>query len=278
MMAISKKLLPLLGVIVLFEGCAPAVNPWDRFESAQSISVYSVKVDNELTHYKEVWTGRGKSKTVSYEKVVANPDEVNFGLSELGTFAKGIKSTVENKNLGAVVGAGKGLMDDKANAIASNESNLSHFSDNFSDYVSYAVKDGGFDPKVADGVSRWIDVKGNKVGKLVEKTNSDALITVQGHAGYVKVSTKVKGLGGLVKIDVGATTGDATYTFVGVFWLKVADKEGVIGSQKMWIDTGIKKKSDKGYPPVFTKGDYDVLVEKLQNQLSSFLSEKKLMG
>ena len=270
----TNYVLPLISliIIILMESCTPPPSPWLRFDSANTMTVSSLKVDGNLRHYNEVRTGRGKKEKVSWQLVELPAEgEVDFGLNELGSFGKGLIK-------GKAKDTFKDLAKERKDAISANEDNLAEFEANLLDNVMGALKESEFNPKAGKTVYKWINMKGEKAGRLVEKAGTDAALTLEGRVGYVKTNKKVKGLGGLVKIDIGGTTGEASYTFVGQFWLKVADKKGVIGTHKIKIDTGIVKKSNKGYPPVFTPEDYNTFNKILRDAIGSFLTEKKLMG
>jgi hypothetical protein len=270
----THYILPLLSLImmILVESCAPPPNPWLRFETANSIVVTALKVDENLRHYDEVRTGRGKKEKVTWQLVELPAEgEVDFGLNELGSFGKGL---VKGKGKDTF----KALAKERKDAINANADNLADFEANLLDNVMGALKESEFNPKSGKTVYKWINMKGEKAGRLVQKAGTDAALTLEGRVGYLKITKKAKGLGGLVKLDIGGTTGEASYTFVGQFWLKVADKDGVIGTHYIKLDTGIVKKSNKGYPPVFTAEDYDTFNKKLRDAIGSFLTEKKLMG
>lgn len=258
--------------MVLMESCSPPPNPWLRFDSANTMVVYSLRVDENLRHFNEVRTGRGKKEKVSWQLVELPAEgEVDFGLNELGSFGKGL---IKGKGKETF----KGLANERKDAINANADNLAEFETNLLDNVMGSLKEAEFNPRAGKKVYKWIDMKGEKAGRLVQKEGTDAVLTLEGRVGYVKTNKKAKGLGGLVKIDIGGTTGEASYTFVGQFWLKVADKDGVIGTHYIKIDTGIVKKSNKGYPPVFNSEDYASLNKRLRDAIGSFLTEKKLMG
>ena len=137
-------------------------------------------------------------------------------------------------------------------------------------------KEAEFNPTAGKTVYKWIDMRGEKAGRLVEKAGTDAVLTLSGRVGYVRTTKKAKL--GFVKLDIGGATGEASYAFYGEFFLKVADKKGILGSHKMKITTGIVKKSDKGYPPVFNSEDYNTLNKVLRDAIGKFLTERKLMG
>lgn len=270
----TNYVLPLISliIIILMESCTPPPSPWLRFDSANTMTVSSLKVDGNLRHYNEIRTGRGKKEKVSWQLVELPAEgEVDFGLNELGSFGKGL---IKGKGKDTF----KELAKERKDAINANEDNLAEFEANLLDNVMGSLKESGFNPKAGKTVYKWINMKGEKAGRLVEKAGTDAALTLEGRVGYVKTNKKVKGLGGLVKVDIGGTTGEASYTFVGQFWLKVADKKGVIGTHYIKIDTGIVKKSNKGYPPVFTSEDYNTFNKILRDAIGSFLTEKKLMG
>lgn len=270
----TNYVLPLISLIImiLMESCTPPPSPWLRFDSANTMTVSSLKVDGNLRHYNEIRTGRGKKEKVSWQLVELPAEgEVDFGLNELGSFGKGL---IKGKGKDTF----KELAKERKDAINANEDNLAEFEANLLDNVMGALKESEFNPKAGKTVYKWINMQGEKAGRLVEKAGTDAALTLEGRVGYVKTNKKVKGLGGLVKIDIGGTTGEASYTFVGQFWLKVADKKGVIGTHYIKIDTGIVKKSNKGYPPVFTSEDYNTFNKILRDAIGSFLTEKKLMG
>ena len=70
-----------------------------------------------------------------------------------------------------------------------------------------------------------------KTKKLCGKANADIIMTFEGHIGVVKETKKMKGLGGLINLDIGASTGHADYTLIGRYYLRVADAEGFIGKR-----------------------------------------------
>tara|TARA_A100001011_G_scaffold395745_1_gene491655 strand:- start:1114 stop:1932 length:819 start_codon:yes stop_codon:yes gene_type:complete len=268
----TRYVLPLMGLIVtiLMDSCTPPPSPWLRFDSSKTITIAALKVDQNLRQWDEVRSGRGKKEKVSWNLVPLPAEgDVDFGLNELGSFGKGL---VKGKGKDTF----KALAKERKDALNANEDNLSNFESSLLDNVMASLKEAKFNPTAGKTVYKWIDMKGEKVGRLVEKAGTDAVLTLSGRVGYVRTTKKAKM--GFIKLDIGGATGEASYAFYGEFWLKVADKEGILGTHKMNITTGIVKKSDKGYPPVFNSEDYSTLNKVLRDAIGKFLTERKLMG
>ena len=54
---------------LLIQSCgpsAPKIDPWERLQTANSISVVSVVTDDRLIEYAAQEEGRGKKKTIKY--------------------------------------------------------------------------------------------------------------------------------------------------------------------------------------------------------------------
>lgn len=252
---------------VLLFSCAS--NPWERLDTAQSIAVVAVYTDSLIVAYKK--NDKGKN--------VIDPDghKGQVGLSEMAALGKGL---FQKGGLTKGMEAAKNVVVDRVSRGTALKNNLKTFSEKVHDVVLYAVKNSGFENRRFSNIDDdWISLVKlkRKSKKLCKIANSNIVMTVNGHVGVVKVTKKLQGFGGLINLDIGAATGQADYTLIAKYTMRVADKKGNIGYKNFKIDTGITKSSDKGIPE-FTLEDFKIIEDKLSFKMKSFLKERKLMS
>ncbi|MBA65594.1 MAG: hypothetical protein CMG55_07330 [Candidatus Marinimicrobia bacterium] len=245
-----------------------ASNPWERLNMAQSIAVVSINHGMKLEPYSM------DDKGNPYRDDEAGKQQV--GLSEMAALGKGF---LQKGGLKKGFEAAKDAVGDRAKRGQNTMANLKAHADKIHGLTLQAVSGAGYDSRQWDDVEDWFDLKkmGKKTKKLCQKTNANIVMAVDGHIGVVKETKKMKGLGGLINLDIGATTGAADYTLIARYNMFVADEEGYIGKRHFRINSGITKQSDKGLPE-FTAEDFQVIYNKLSKKMKSLLKESKMMG
>lgn len=246
---------------------APKVNPWDRIQTTNSFSVVSVVTVDHLIQYSKIEEGRGKKKKISYVKVADDEKRMSFG--EMGKLGKGM-----SKGLKGYQDAAKDFEEGRDNAEIQNMVNLETHIDNLPANVESVMKQCGFEVMPFQNVFRLRDIRANnnKTKAILAKAKSDAILSLTGNVGYVKESKKMKGLGGLIKVDIGNVTNEATYTLIAEYNVNVRDKSGYIGSRGWLIETGISKVSKEGVP-AFTEDDFKIIDTKLNEKLLTLLEK-----
>ena len=148
-----------------------------------------------------------------------------------------------------------------------------------SDRVRGSIKSSGFQTREWSDVDEWINLgkMKKKTKKITAKANADVVVTFHGNVGVIKVPDKVKGLGGLVKIDLGSATGGASYELIARYTMNFADAKSYIGARNFSVNSGIVKRSDKGVPE-FSDADFQKVADELTKKVTSFLKETKLTG
>jgi len=254
-------------LVALLFSCAS--NSWERLDTAQSIAVVAVYTDSLIVAYKKNDKGNN----------VIDPEghKAQVGLSEMAALGKGL---FQKGGLTKGMEAAKNVVDERISRGTTLKNNLKTYSEKVHDIVLYAVKNSGYENRRFSNIDDdWISLVKlkRKTKKLCQIANSNIVMTVNGHVGVVKETKKMKGLGGLINLDIGAATGQANYTLIAKYTMRVADKKGNIGYKNFKINTGITKASDKGLPE-FTVEDFKIIEDKLSFKMKSFLEERKLMG
>ncbi len=241
---------------------------WDRLPDAATISLISVHTEKDIAMYKPV-----KNK----EPVrVEESDDIQLGFSEMAALGKGLRGGLKSG-----IGAVKEVAGDRANAEMANAKHLSkYFMVELPSRVSSSIVSSGFENRQwADKTDEWINLVklGKKTQRITSKANADVVVTFKGHLGVVKVSDQVKGLGGLVKLDLGSTTGGATYELIARYTMFFADATSYIGAKSFKVNSGIKKRTDKGVPE-FSDDDFKKVAEELTKKVAAYLRETRLTG
>ena len=256
-----------LSIIAMFTIFSCASNPWGRLPMATSIALVAVNTDADLIKYEKVKEGR---KYVV--RKMQNQNEIQVGLSEFASFGKGL---LNKKGLSTA----KDLVKGRIESAAMNDTYLSNFSDGIAERVLSSINASGYQNREWSDMDSWINLAKmkKKTKKITKKANSDVVVTFSGNIGVIKVPDKIKGLGGLIKIDLGSATGGAAYELIGRFTMYFADSESYIGFKNFHVDSGITKRSDKGIPE-FSEQDFEKIANELTNKVTSYLKETKLMG
>lgn len=255
--------LSILTSVFLLTSCA---STWSRLPEAKTVALISFDTEKDIVKYQI----DGK-KTVRMQ----NQDDIQIGLSEFAALGKGLKGGLKSglSSVKEVAGGRVGAEVENANLLSK------YFMSDMVNRITGSIKASGFQTREWSDHDEWISLPKlkKKTKKITKKANSDVVVTFGGNVGVIKVPDKVKGLGGLVKIDLGSATGGATYELIARYTMYFADAKGYIGSRNFSVNSGIKKRSDKGVP-AFSDSDFEKVADELTNKVKSFLKETKLTG
>ena len=255
--------IPILTMIFLLASCA---STWSRLPEAKTIALISFATEEEIVKYQEQ-----NNKVVRMQ----NQDDIQFGLSEIAAVGKGLKGGLKS-GLGSVVEVAEG----RVGSEMENAKLLSkYFTSDLTNKITSSIKSSGFQTREWSDHDEWISLRklNKKTEKVTKKANADVVVTFNGNVGVIKVPDEIKGLGGLVKIDLGSATGGATYELIARYTMHFADATSYIGYKNFNVNSGIKKRSDKGVP-VFNDSDFKKVSEELAKKVASYLKETKLTG
>ena len=261
-----KNLLIRLSPIVMVFMLTSCASTWSRLPEAKTVALISVSTEQDIIKYQK------DKKNVTR---MQNQDDIQVGLSEFAALGKGLKGGLKS-GLNSV----KEVAGDRVGSEMANATHLSkYFMSGLPDRVRGSIKSSGFQTREWSDVDEWINLgkMKKKTKKITAKANADVVVTFHGNVGVIKVPDKVKGLGGLVKIDLGSATGGASYELIARYTMNFADAKSYIGARNFSVNSGIVKRSDKGVPE-FSDADFQKVADELTKKVTSFLKETKLTG
>ncbi len=227
-------LLTLLSTMVYLPGCK---NKWKRMQTVQTIGLTQVSTNNQLV----VFNKKGETIALYQPAYMLNNPNNNIPRP----YQPGIRQDINNIKVKQ--------MRNNFNAIAKLKSSMKirilKLMKPLFEVLPTVINEGGSYVDFEDEKNKL------KLTSLVSRSKSDAIISIQQTLGVIKNSSK----------------DSKKYELALKLKFQIADQEGFMGSQEIFIESGIVKELSNGNE-TFTEQDVITLIEITSKQLNEQFS------
>tara|TARA_B100000427_G_scaffold298363_1_gene279334 strand:- start:30 stop:749 length:720 start_codon:yes stop_codon:yes gene_type:complete len=227
-------LLTLLSTMVYVPGCK---NKWKRMQTVQTIALTQLSTNNQLVVFNK------KGETTALYKPASMLNNINNNIPR--PYQPGIRQDINNIQVKQ--------MRNNFNAIAKLKS--------LTKIRILKLMKPLFEvlPTIINEEGRYVDFENEnnklKLTSLVNRSKSDAIISIQQTLGVIESNSK----------------DSKKYELALKLKFQVADQEGFIGSQEIFVESGIVKELSNGNE-TFTEQDVITLIEITSKQLNEEFS------